>query len=306
MTDWKKLLNKFLNPPIWVMLILTAVSAAALALIFAKGLEEHPVAYVAYIVAFYTLSVLCLFFIFNFPAKYRAIKEKVYANKYGNRYLTDVEYRTRVSIYTSLIFNLLYIAVNVISAIVYHTAWFGLLAGYYFILAIIRLMLANYTGKNSMGERLIAEHRRSRACAIILLTVNLSLTGVVLMMMYQNRGYEYSGILIYVMAAYTFYITVNAIVKLIRYRKYNSPVMMTTKVISLASALVSMLALETAMLSQFSDAANQVENFDRIMIGATGGGISIIVIAMSVITIRHANREIRKEKLRRKINNGKQ
>jgi urea transporter len=194
----------------------------------------------------------------------------------------------------------------VISAIVYRTAWFGLLAGYYFILAIIRLMLANYTGKNSMGERLIAEHRRSRTCAVILLTVNLSLTGVVLMMMYQNRGYEYSGILIYVMAAYTFYITVNAIIKLIRYRKYNSPVMMTTKVTSLASALVSMLALETAMLSQFSDAANQVENFDQIMIGATGGGISAIVIAMSAITIWHANREIKKEKLRRNINNGKQ
>jgi hypothetical protein len=217
-----------------------------------------------------------------------------------------VEYRTRVSIYTSLTFNLLYIAINVISAIVYRTAWFGLLAGYYFILAIIRLMLANYTGKNSMGERLIAEHRRSRTCAVILLTVNLSLTGVVLMMMYQNRGYEYSGILIYVMAAYTFYITVNAIIKLIRYRKYNSPVMMTTKVTSLASALVSMLALETAMLSQFSDAANQVENFDQIMIGATGGGISIVVIGMSVLTIRHANREIKKEKLRRNINNGKQ
>jgi hypothetical protein len=150
------------------------------------------------------------------------------------------------------------------------------------------------------------EWRRARLCAAILTLINLFLSGVVLMMMYQNRGYEYSGIHIYVMAAYTFYITVNAIIKLIRYRKYNSPVMMTTKVTSLASALVSMLALETAMLSQFSDAANQVENFDQIMIGATGGGISAIVIAMSAITIWHANREIKKEKLRRNINNGKQ
>jgi hypothetical protein len=82
--------------------------------------------------------------------------------------------------------------------------------------------------------------------------------------------------------------------------------MLTTKVTSLASALVSMLALETAMLSQFSDTANQIENFDQIMIGATGAGISIAVIAMSVITIRHANREIRKEKLRRNISYGKQ
>ena len=294
--DLKNLIKRFLYPPVWLMIILTLLSAAGLGVIFGLGLEESPLAYAVYVVAFYTLSVIVLYFVLVFPKQYKRIKTKIYENKFGNRYMTDVVYKTKISLYISLAANLLYIVINIVSAIWYSTAWFALLAGYYAILATMRFLLARYTSKNAIGERLLAEHRRSRACAVILLTVNFMLSGVVLMMMYQNRGYEYSGILIYVMAAYTFYITVNAIIKLVKYRKYNSPVMLTTKVISLASALVSMLALETAMLSQFSGTAEQAENFDQIMIGATGAGISVVVISLSIYTIIHANNEIRKLK----------
>ena len=293
--DVKKLLNRFLYPPVWLIIILTVVSAAGLGLVFGFGLDESPIAYAVYVLAFYTLSVVVLYFVLVFPKQYKKIKTRIYENKFGNRYMTDVAYKTKISLYVSLAANLAYIAINIVSAILYGTAWFALLAGYYAILATMRFLLARYTRKNEIGERLIEEYRRSRVCAVILLTVNLMLSGVVLMMMYRDRGYEYSGILIYVMAAYTFYITVNAIVKLIKYRKYNSPVMLTTKVISLASALVSMLALETAMLSQFS-VAEQSENFDRIMIGATGAGISVVVITLSIYTIIHANNEIKKLK----------
>lgn len=52
-------------------------------------------------------------------------------------------------------------------------------------------------------------------------------------------------------ALYTFYITTTAIIDIIKYRKYNSPVMSISKVIKLAAALVSMLFLETAMFAQF-------------------------------------------------------
>ncbi len=294
--DLKKLAKRFLYPPVWLMIILAVISAAALTLVFVGGLEEAPIAYAVYVVAFYSLSVVCIYFALIFPKQYKKIKKKIYENKFGNRYMTDVVYKTKVSLYVSLIANILYIAINLASSVWYHTAWFALLAGYYTVLAVMRAILARYTSKNAIGERLIAEYKRSRVCAVILLTVNLLLSGVVLMMMYQNRGYEYHGILIYIMAAYTFYITVNAIVKLIRYRKYNSPVMLTTKVISLASALVSMLALETAMLSQFSGTGEQIENFDQIMIGATGAGVSVVVISLSIYTIIHANREIKKLK----------
>ena len=112
------------------------------------------------------------------------------------------------------------------------------------------------------------------------------------MILFQNRGYEYHGILIYVMAIYTFYVTTHAIIDIIKYRKYSSPVMSTAKIISLSAALVSMLSLETAMFSQFGGAMS-LEN-QRIMIVATGAGVSIVVITMSVHMIVRATKEIKK------------
>ena len=68
--------------------------------------------------------------------------------------------------------------------------------------------------------------------------------------------------------------------------------MSTSKIISLSAALVSMLSLETAMFSQFGGEMS-LEN-QRIMIAATGGGVSIVVITMSVYMIVRATKEIKK------------
>ena len=143
--------------------------------------------------------------------------------------------------------------------------------------------------KNRMGEL-----KLSRACAFILITVNLALSGAVMMMVYNNRGFEYQGIMIYVMAMYTFWITTTAIIDLIKYRKYNSPVMSTSKAIKFAASMVSMLFLETAMLSQFGEEMSAEAK--EIFIMATGGGIVVIVAAMSVYIIVHATKEIKKLK----------
>ncbi|MBQ8510310.1 MAG: hypothetical protein IJ493_10435 [Clostridia bacterium] len=294
MIDWKKLCKTALFPPLWMMIILTIGSAAALVLVFVKGLDTHPIAYVTYVLAFYTLTVDCIFCSMIVPKYYRAVKQKVYANKYGNRYFTDVKFKTHVSLYMSLTVNLLYVATNLVSGILYHSLWFGILAGYYAILAVMRFLLVRFVNRIGIGKNQILEYRRSRLCGMILMMINLTLSGAVLMMMYQNRGYEYQGILIYVMAMYTFYVTTSAIVKIIKYRKYCSPVMSTTKIISLSAALVSMLSLETAMLTEFGKDMSAATK--RIMIAATGAGVSVIVVAMSVYTIVRACIEIRKLK----------
>ncbi|MBQ8208936.1 MAG: hypothetical protein IJZ89_09420 [Clostridia bacterium] len=293
MIDLKKLIRKLLFPSLWVIIILTAVCAAALVLAFLEFGEQHPFSYAAYVLSFYTLSVICIFCYKVLPGYYRSAKEKVYANKFGNRYLTDAAFRTHVSLYLSLAVNLIYVAVNIISGVLYGSAWFDILAGYYTILALMRFLLLRFVKQNGIGRERILEYRRSRLCGIILLTLNLTLTGAVLMILYQNKGYEYNGILIYIMAMYTFYMTIHSIIDIVKYRKYQSPVMSTAKVISLAAALVSMLALETAMLSQFG-AENTSPYFDRIMIGATGGGVSLVVITMSVYTILRATKQIKK------------
>lgn len=290
MEKWKSICKKFLFPPLWLIIILTMSSIIALVSVFVKGWDTNPIAYVIYAVSFYTLTIICIACYKTILGYYKDIKEKVYENKYANRYLTDAAYKTHINLYTSLGINLLYIATNVVSAVIYNTYWFAIFAIYYGIMAVMRFLLVRYIEKNHIGESRLGELKRSRACAYILMTVNLTLSGVVLMMVYYNRGFQYQGFLIYVMAMYTFYTIVTAIIDLIKYRKYRSPIMFISKIIKLASSLFSMLFLETAMFSQFGQ--NTSAETKQIMIMATGAGICVVVVGMSVYMIVRSSNEI--------------
>ena len=271
--------NKLLFLPFWLILFLSGISAVALVSVFINGWENSVFAYAVYVLSFYTLSVLTLWFLRVFPRWRREVKQKVANHPYANRYLTDIYFKTKVSLYLSLGANLLYAGLNGVSFYFYRSAWFVILAGYYTILAVMRFLLIGYSEKTGMGTNLKKELKRSRLCGGILLTLNLAISGAVLMILYQNRGYEYPGILIYVMAAYTFYITTHAIVNLIKARKYESPVMSTARGINLSAALVSMLALETAMLSEFG--TNLSIESRWLFIALTGGAVASTIVVIS-------------------------
>ena len=289
--EWKKLI-RLLYPPVWIIALLVTICTVALIYTFVGKYETHPVAYFTYVISFYTLTTVVMRCIKTFPDIYRKIKGGVYKNPTGNRLMTDMKFRTHVSLYGSLGVNLLYVTLNVVLGFLYHTSWFFVLAFYYTILAVMRFLLLRFVNRVGIGENRFKELRRSRLCGYILLSVNLALSGAVLMILYQNKGYEYHGILIYVMAAYTFYITTVAIINLIKYKKLGSPVMSMTKIISMAAALVSMLSLETAMLSEFGK--DMSEENKRLMIMLTGAGVSVCIITMAVYSIIKNSSEIKK------------
>ncbi|MGM9666788.1 MAG: hypothetical protein ACI3XN_01875 [Eubacteriales bacterium] len=299
MADWKKVGKKLLFPPGWLIILLTVISAAALTFVFLNGLETSSAAwisglvYAVYLLAFYSLTVVCAACVLIFPGCYRKIKQKIYNNTFGNKYMTDAAFRTHFSLYISLSINLLYVAMNLFSGIWYRSVWSVTLAAYYIILAVMRFLLLRFAHKVGIGKDRVKELRRSRLCGMILMTVNLALSGVVVLVIIQDRGFEYNGMLIYIMALYTFYITVNSIINLFKYRKYNSSVILTAKAINFAAALVSMLSLATAMLSQFGS-KNNTPRFNQIMVGATGAGVCVIVVMISVYIIVRTNKELKK------------
>lgn len=289
--DWKKFGRKVLFPPVWLMILLTAASAGLLVMVFLKGWEEAPIAYGIYVLAFYTLTVVSVYCSMVLPKQCKQIKEKICENPLGNRYMTDRAFRTKISLYLSLAVNLLYVGTNVWSWYLGRSWWFVVLSVYYSIMAVMRFLLVRYVRLNTLGTEVLKELKWSRICACILLLVNLTLSGAVLMILYQDRGYDYPGVLIYVMALYTFYSTTHAVVDIIKYRKLGSPIMSTAKIVSLSAALVSMLNLETAMFAQFG--AEMTLRDQRIMIAATGAGISVVVVTLSIILIVRATKEIR-------------
>ena len=294
MRDWKEIGKKVIFLPIWLIILLTIICTFALVGIFVKGLDMHPFAYVIYVLSFYTLTVICIACWKVMPVYYIKVKVKLHKNKYIDRYMTDAVFNSNVGLHSSLAINLIYVVVNAVSGYLYQTYWFGIFAAYYAIIAMIRFLLVRYVMKHSIGDNYLGELKRARLCAYIMMTVNLALSGAVLMMVFFDRGFQYQGFLIYVIAVYTFYTTTTAIIDMVKYRKYKSPILSITKVIKTASALFSMLFLETAMFAQFG--AETAPETKRIMIMLTGAGISITVVAMAIYMIVKTSKEIKQYK----------
>lgn len=287
----KPLWKSFLFPPLWVLLVLTLLTAAGLVAVFVKDLSNTIAAYIIYAVAFYTLCIDTLFCIMVLPKQQKALRAKLHTYPLLHRYMTDPAFKTRVSLFLSLAVNLLYAGVNVLSWALYRSMWFVVLAVYYAILSVMRFLLVRYIHRHPLGEDRRGELQRARLCSCILLLLNFVLTGAVMMILFVDKGFDYHGLLIYAMAAYTFYITTHAIISLIKYRKYHSPVMTTSKIIALSAALVSMLALETAMFSQFG--GDMALKSQQLMIALTGAAVSAVVIVLSVFMIVKTSHEIK-------------
>ena len=290
----KKFFYNLIFPPFWIVGLFTLLCVAGMMLVSINGFAFHPVYYVIYAISFYAVCILTAFLIKNGAALFKKVKKRIYKTRYGSRFMTDIEFKTRVTLYSTLVINVLNVVLNIAYGFVYNTSWFFLLALYYATLTVMRFLLALFTRSNSLGKNMLGEWQHARVCAAILTLINLSLSGVVLMMMYQNKGFTYEGMLIYVMAAYSFYHITVAIVDFVKYRKYKSPVMNSIKMIKLAAALVSMLSLETAMLSSFGAEMDALEK--RIFIAATGAGICVIVLGLSSYMIIKSTNEINRIK----------
>ncbi|MGN1027327.1 MAG: hypothetical protein ACI4P4_13100 [Faecousia sp.] len=289
METWKRISKKLLFPPVRLMLLLAFFSAAALAAVFVSGWDEMPVAYAVYVVAFYSLSILCAFCCAVLPQKFRRLRQKINDHPLGNRYMTDAAFKVRLSLFLSLGINLAYSAFKLVSGIYYRSLWIGAIAVYYILLSVIRFLLL-YHMQRKKDAGLISEYRSYRVTAILMMCVNLTLSGIVLNMILSRKSPAVSDVFVITSAAYTFYILTVSIIDLIKYRKYKSPVMSAAKAVRFVQALVSLLSLEASMLTQFGDD----ESYRRLMLAFSGAGVCVIVIAMSVYMIVRANKEIKK------------
>lgn len=296
----KKILKKaFFLPPVPTLLI--SIPSYGLVIYALTGENVNPViSYGSYFLSAYALVITTT----GIAGVVRFIRRGIDSHPLVrkaldvpliDRLLKEDIFRAEVALYQGFFINLLYAGIKMFSGIFYRSVWFVTLAVYYTLLAIMRASLLHFVrAHGSAGENRPAELRRYRLCGIILFFMNIALTGIVVLVVYQNSGFEYPGMLIYVMALYAFYATITAVWNVAKFRKYGSPVMSAAKVINLTAALVSMLSLETAMLTQFGAANDPM--FRQIMTASTGAGISIIVLGMAVYMIVRSTKQLKRDK----------
>lgn len=261
------------------------------------GIGDHSaLSYVAYALSAYAMIITVTGITGVVEAIRSGIDEmsllkKIRSTAWGERLLGDAVFRSELTLHGGLFANLLYAAINLFSGVRYRSTWFIALAVYYALLSAMRAVLVRYVHRKPVGEDIPAEFRRYRACGIILLLMNQALVGIIVYMVTQDRGFSYPGLMIYAMAMYAFYITISAVINVFKYRSYGSPVMSAAKAINLTAALVSMLSLETAMLARFG---SDQPGFRRIMLGASGGVVCAIVLAMAVYMIVRSTKQLKR------------
>ena len=270
--DWRKIGKALLFPPIAIMIVLLPVAAVLLVYSMVFIGTESVIAMISYVLAAYTLTVWCM----KIPRLIRFFKTFREENKYTRRWLDDTAYA---------VFQLGL-------GFWHHSFWFFSLAGYYISLAVMRFFLVRHISKHMPGEKMREEFIKYRACGIVFLVMNLALSLMIFFMVYWDKTFHHHEITTIAMAAYTFTSLALAIVNTVKYRKYNSPVYSASKAISLAAACVSMLTLESTMLTTFHDGSMDLTS-RRIMLGASGGVISVFIIAMAIFMIVQGTKKLK-------------
>jgi len=296
--DLKKLGKALLYPHIAVMLALIPIATVLLVYSMVFVGTESIIAYISYVLSAYTLTVWC----FKIPALISFFKVFREENKYLKKWREDARLRVNVTLYGSLFWNTLYAVFQIWLGIYHRTFWFCSIGGYYICLAFMRFFLVRHTRRYGPGEKMRSELLRYRACGWIFLLMNLALTLIIFFMVYWNRTFEHHMITAIAMAAYTFTAFTVAFVNVVKYRKYKSPVFSASKIISLAAALVSMLTLESTLLTTFND-GSMTDSMQKWMIGATGGVISVLVVTGAIYMIAEATRKLKN--LKTEVENGK-
>ena len=293
----KKLGKALLLPHIAIMILLVPIATALLvgSMVFIG--TESQVAIVSYVIAAYTLTVWC----FKIPYLIRFFKTFKEENKYARRWQEDTRLRVNVSLYGSLAWCALYGLFQLWLGFYHHTFWFYSLGAYYICLGVMRFLLARHSSKYAPGEKMRAELIKYRACGWVFLLMNLALTLIIFFMVYFNRTFRHHMITAIAMAAYTFTALTTAIINVIKYRRYNSPVFSASKIISLTAALVSMLTLESTMLTTFGDGTMTATD-QKWMLGATGGAISVLIVATAIYMIVVGTKKLKE--LKTEVENG--
>lgn len=276
-----------------LIVYLLAVGAAAFSVIqVQKGILPQIAGILVYIFAAVSLTAACICLYNDLR---NGVIEKllmtVKKTSFGAQFLEDYTFRTILTTMPSFIINVAYTVYNGVIGIVNQSSWFITMAVYYSLLGVLRYHAVNAGRKISRmkNQKLIRKKELAviKTDGLLLLLLNLALSGVVLLTIAKGRAKAYSEIMAISIAAYTFYKTTMAVINMVKVRKMQSPILITIRNIGVADALVSMLTLQTTMLASFQNTSHLDVNR---MNALTGMAVCILIALLGISMIYYASK----------------
>ena len=291
MNFFKNLWNKIKNPHgIWLVLFyvfFTLVTAGTIVLVclIQKQTIWH---YILYAIAAIMLTYFVYTMVIFVPKMKAGIIRSMQKHKFTNKLLEDYGYRTIVFSVISFILNVAYISFVLVMAIMSRTAWYFTITVYYVVLAFMKGNV--FYSKRKYGTE-VKEAKALRFSGIMFVVMTIVFSGVIVLIYKANHYFEYAGLLIYAVAAFTFYKLTLGIINIFKARKHDSLYVQNIRNINLANALISIIMLQVALFQAFSPESNL--GFANAL---TGAGVSAIILVLGILMIVKANKRLKQIK----------
>lgn len=276
----------------WIIYLAAAVVSVLSVVQSQKNLLPDFIGIVVYILAAISLTMagICLY---KDVIKGAAGRVLMLGKKtvFGAHFLEGYRFRTVLTTLPSFVINVVYTIYNGVIGVLNQSSWFIAMAVYYSLLGLMRYQAVNTERKISKME----DQKRIREAelavikidGLLLLVLNLALSGVVLLTIAKGRARSYPDIIAISIAAYTFYKITMAVINMVKVRKMQSPILITIRNIGVADALVSMLTLQMTMLASFQETGSL--DADR-MNGMTGMAVCVLIAALGISMIYYARK----------------
>ena len=291
MEIFKKIWNKIKKPHgIWLVLFyvfFTLITAGTIVLVclIQKQTIWH---YILYFLAAFFLTYFVYTMVIFAPKMKQGYIRLLKKFKFTNTMLENHGYRAIIFAISGFVWNCAYVTFMGVLAILTKSAWYISITVYYLILSWMKGNIL-YSKKKYNTE--VKKARAYRFCGIMLMLLMIAFSGVIVLIYTTNMYFEYAGLIIYAVAAYTFFKLVRAIIGAIRSRKNDDLYLQSLRNINLSAAIISIIVLQVAMFQAFSPEHNK-----SIANGLTGGGVAVVIFALGIYMIVKANKKLKELK----------
>ena len=225
------------------------------------------------------------------------IKEFLYKYKYVKKYLTDDIFQTQTMLLASLAMNIAAATFKFVMGVWFGSKWLVTVSIYFLTLSAMRLLLLNRERKSKKLET--PEHKRLydlksyRACGYMVLFMNMIVGRMIVQILVDNEGYDYPGLMLYLIGLFAIANFANAIYNVKKYWHIYNPMISAAKRLSFSTALVLLYTLQTSALARFG---NNHEQLRRLLNSISGAVVELVLFTMAILMIVRSNQEMHKLK----------
>lgn len=247
--------------------------------------ELFVLQYVLYVISALALAYFVYTIVIFAPKLKCNITSLLMRHKFTREFLSNYGFRTFLTSCFSFIFNLAFVIFQGILAIKSKSYWYASITAYYLLLCFMKGNVFLSKIKDDTKAKQLKTYKSS---GIMFILLTIALSGIIVLIYKTNRVFEYAGLAIYVVAAYTFFNLSMSIYNLVKSRKQTSYYVQNLKNVNLAHSVFSLFVLQVALFQAFSPESNT--GFANAL---TGGAVCMLILTIGILMIVRANKNLK-------------